>query len=306
MKRLLFLFVIGFVGLGVIGGIFMDSPPPVNNPAPNIDNQQDAEDEIVEVDNGDVEDELKASDVVADAGIVEAPKEEPKVIPEVHDTPENESDEQVALHSQADVLRIEQFHKRIMDLYRTIEKKKTLGFNDPKIQGGLARQKLWLEFMNPWNAKVNALTDEIGTVNGNDPIPENTLRFAAGQLVTLSHPVSFNKPQTYRERQEYFLELIREFNSELKEFKIVVGRNTRLNDTLASSKEDSGVKQLRVWKDITGEFEIKAVFKGFVNDDEIELVAEDGKVIKVPLISLGEYEQEVAHAMQKTINKKSQ
>ena len=124
--------------------------------------------------------------------------------------------------------------------------------------------------------------------------------------MTLSHPVSFNKPQTYRERQEYFLELIREFNSELKEFKIVVGRNTRLNDTLASSKEDSGVKQLRVWKDITGEFEIKAVFKGFVNDDEIELVAEDGKVIKVPLISLGEYEQEVAHAMQKTIDKKSQ
>jgi formylglycine-generating enzyme required for sulfatase activity len=95
----------------------------------------------------------------------------------------------------------------------------------------LARQKTWLEFMRPWNAKVNQLSDEIGTFNARSPQPLKQLRLAVTDLAALSHPVSFNKPQTYLERKDSFMEGIKNFNATFTKFKLGV-REEGLKSTI--------------------------------------------------------------------------
>jgi len=285
LTRVLFRIALCLFALGVIGSFF------ASDKNPTTESETAGELQPVKPEEPVVEAKENTSAEIDNTSVLVEEKKEPS--------------KDKIVHTQADIERIERSHKRIMDLYQAIERKKTLGFNAPNSSSAATRQKAWLTFVKPWNEEVGDLVNEIGTINGNDPIPENTLRSAAGNLVTLSHPISFNKPQQYAQRREYFLELMEEFNSDLQEFKSTIPTVSQAAKTQNSEALTLSVDAPRIWKDITGEFEVKAVFKGFTSDEEIKLLKEDGTEIVVPFASLGADEQEVAVALQKLIERKN-
>ena len=298
------LFIIALCGLCGIAGSFVESPP-INR---NISSNQTEEiDKPVEI--GESDSELAQPDVEQDTNeptesVVEPKEDKPT---EIDNTPEPVMDKKETppsdeiVHTQADVQQIEDFHKKIMVLYQAIERNKVLGFNDPTSASMLARQKKWLEFMRPWDTKVNQLFDEIGTINGRSPQPLNQLRFAVADLATLSHPISFNKPQTYQERKGYFMESIKDFNASFPNFKLAVRRE----ELKSTQPNKSLINTPRKWQDKSGEFEIVATFQGLSIDKKVTLLKEDGTTITISLDVLGSYEQGVAIAMQKSLDRKN-
>jgi len=296
--------IIALCGLCGIAGSFVESPP-INRNVPS--DQTEEIDKPAGLDES--ESELAQPDAEQDTdepteSVVEPKEDKPT---EIDSTPEPVIEEKKTppsdqiVHTQADVQRIEEFHKRIMVLYQSIERNKVLGFNDPTSASMLARQKKWLEFMRPWDAKVNQLFDEIGTINGRSPQPLNQLRSAVADLVTLSHPISFNKPQTYLERKGYFMDGIKDFNASFPNFKFAVRRE----ELKSTQPNKSLINTPRKWQDKSGEFEIVATFQGLSIDKKVTLLKEDGTIITISLNVLGSYEQGVAIAMQKSLDRKS-
>jgi hypothetical protein len=287
--------IVALCGLCGIAGSFVESPPINRNVSSDQTEEIDKPAELVESDAE--QDTNKPTE-----SVVESKEDKPT---EIDSTPEPVIDEKKTppsdqiVHTQADVQRIEEFHKRIMVLYQAIERNKALGFNDPTSVP--ARQKNWLEFMRPWDAKVNQLFDEIGTINGRSPQPLNQLRFAVADLVTLSHPISFNKPQTYLERKGYFMDGIKDFNTSFPNFKIAVRRE----ELKSTQPNKSLINTPRKWQDKSGEFEIVATFQGLSIDKKVTLLKEDGTTITISLDVLGSYEQGVVIAMQKSLDRKS-